>query len=211
MEQDTVDDDNIITSEAANYNPKSEFSKARVTEQALNICMAKRSKEMIKGYWNTKVTKEGMPIKTWIPDARKEFISSVKALLSLLSPEIIKGIDFDKKLNRDRLYYKTRIGELLKKEGELFDKYSYAEQAMIVENNSYKWTKTDNKYIPDVDESIVMPDARNPKMGKSIIGYWNQKVNLYWNEMLILYDKIFSELNCLIHDLDYFAEQLNWG
>jgi len=46
---------------------------------------------MKKGYYNTTVSNDGNEIKTWIPDSRKEFISSVNALKLFLAPEIYRS------------------------------------------------------------------------------------------------------------------------
>jgi hypothetical protein len=196
---DTMGEDNIVD-ESSGYSPKSQYSKPTLVMDAMRNCINKRSNEMIKGYWNTTITKDGMPIKTWVKDARKEFISSVIALKGQLEPEIKKNEIWQKWFD-----------ELTMREKMLFDKYAYNEEELIVNNNRYMWKKTGKKIMPEIDETIIIPDSKNHLNGKPVQGYWNSKVNSYWSEMLRLYDEVYSQLNCLLDKLDYFKPILRWG
>lgn len=199
-EQSSENEDINIIEENPGYNPKSEYSKPNLIMEAMRNCSSKRSNEMIKGYWNTKISKDGLPIKTWISDARKQFISSVMALKGQLDPEI-----------KREPHYKKFFEDIKIKEKELFFKYSYPEEELVMVNQRYIWRKTGNQIMPEIDEIIIMPDNKNPTVGKPNTGYWNSKVNAYWNKMLELYDGAYAELNCLIDKLDYFKPKMRWG
>ena len=205
MEENLTEDDMIIE-ESPGYTARTEYSKPILIMESMRNCSNKRSKEMVKGYWNTKVTKDGMPIRNWVPDARKEFISSVISLKSQLNPEISLG-----KPKNYRENYKMFFDNLKIKEKKLFDKYCYEKESLVLVNNRYVWRKTGEKIMPDIDEAIIIPDSRNHLIGKQAVGYWNSKVNIYYNELLKLYDEAYEKLNCLISDLDYFKPKLNWG
>lgn len=185
----------------AEYSRKSDFSKAEVVREQISLCNKTRSKEMKKGYFN--YTPDGK--KVYIPDSRKEWISSVKALMRLLTPEI-----------RQSPKIKKRIKELLKKEKDLFEEYSYIPSKKVYDKNGrIVWKKIENArpYIPEVDEEVIGDNPKKPQtlFVSRIPGLWNDKVCRYWDSLVELYDEIFSELNVLIDAKNYFKQKVNYG
>lgn len=189
-----------IISEGAEYSTKSEFSKARVVEKVILLCIEARGREMRPGYYNTKLTKDGQPIRIWIEDARKVFVGRVDALLGVLNPEIIKSSD-----------RKKEIKELLDKKKIAFSKYSYQEQVLKKgETNRMLWVSSDSTIIPEIDDVVIIVNPRRTDTATEIKGGWNLKVNSYWNELVKIYDGIFATLNILIDDLNYFKQGISW-
>ena len=189
---DKYKDEVLIEDNEATYNLKSPFLKGEVVKDHVNRCLIARSKEMRKGYFNFSVSNSGDELREYIQDTRKSFISCVAGLKSLLYPEI---------LSKDYKNIKEEIISLEKEERKLFDKYCYNEKILI--NNELKITG--DKYIPEEDEEIFVKIKSNTssKYDKRK-GVWNYKVNLYWNNMVEIYDKVFAILNKLIDELDYF-------
>src|SRR6056297_1856115 len=189
---DKYKDEVLIEDNEATYNLKSPFLKGEVVKDHVNRCLIARSKEMRKGYFNFSVSNSGDELREYIQDTRKSFISCVAGLKSLLYPEI---------LSKDYKNIKEEIISLEEEERKLFDKYCYHEKILI--NNELKITG--DKYIPEEDEEIFVKIKSNTssKYDKRK-GVWNYKVNLYWNNMVEIYDKVFAILNKLIDELDYF-------
>jgi hypothetical protein len=197
-----ADDENMI-SEGAEYSPKSEFSKARVVEDAVRKCIDARSKEMVKGYYNYKFDQRGIPLKVWIPDQREVFISSVTALRNLLAPEI--------KLPKHKAF-RTREGNIKKKIKKVFEKYCYTELKQKFIEGKINYEKTNNKYMPNKGEQIIIISiAQNNKLVvKEVIGGWDRQVDFYLDEMVKLNDRLFAALNELIDSLNYFKAQVRF-
>ena len=63
-----MEENDEIISEEAEYSAKSEFSKPKIVFNAMQKCIESRAKEMKPGYENTKLTRDGLPIRTWIED-----------------------------------------------------------------------------------------------------------------------------------------------
>ncbi|MFW6130498.1 MAG: hypothetical protein ACOC56_04865 [Atribacterota bacterium] len=190
--------------EKAEYSSKSDFSKAAVVREQISLCNSIRSKEMKAGYFN--YTEEGKKI--YVPDSRKEWISAVKALLRLLTPEI---------RHKDSKKIRKRINSILKEEEELFKKYAYYPCKKVVDKKTQKivWKKIENSqpYIPEMDEAILASHPEKPRTTQMvrIKGIWNDKVNLYWNGLVGIYDKLFAELNVLIDKKNYFKQKSSYG
>lgn len=196
--EDDLEEDEII-SEAAEYSPKSEFSKPKIVYTAMEKCITDRGKEMKAGYYNTKLTKEGAPIRQWVEDTRQVFIGSVIAVKTCLSPEI--------KLNEP---YKKLIEEYEKKKEELKKKYIYKERVQKNEGGIVMWVETNNNFIPEIDAKVIMKDVYNPSTAIEVIGGWNNHTNSYWNDSVEIYDKILATLNDLINKLNYFKMEIRF-
>lgn len=182
--------------EGAEYSPKSEFSKPRVVEDATRKCFELRAKEMKKGYFNTRFTKEGLPLKVWIEDSRKAYCSAVIGLKHLLTPEILA----------DEKYKHIKLGKLLFKYScYMYDKKVIGKKITYVRNGKY--------YMPDMDEAVyvrtIFPDG-NERLNRTE-GIWNSKVNAYWDGMVKKCDLIFDELMRVIHRLNYFKQSIRMG
>lgn len=186
-------------SEGAEYSPKSEFSKPKLCEEAVRKCIEVRSKEMKKGFWNTKLTKEGLPIKTWVEDTRQIFIGSVVALKSILSPEI----NLDKNCKKD-------MGDFEKNLKQAREDYSYEEQIIEMEGSNSIWKKSGKKYIPEIGAKVIIKDITRKNFAVQVIGGWDSKVNIYWDVIFQEYDKIFPRLNELINKLNYFKQKVSY-
>lgn len=195
------EDDDII-SEGSEYSPKSEFSKPRVVQECVQRCLVERSKEMKAGYFNFKIDQSGIPQKTWVADSREVYNSSVEALKRLLSPEI-KGHDKYKKVQE----------EIEKKIRELFEKYSYEElELKLDDRKQLVYKKTGFKYIPLKGEKVMVvelnPDGR--KIAKSLVGGWDRKVDFYLDELVKLNDQLFGAMNELIDSKNYFKSGMSF-
>jgi len=193
------DDANLAASEGRGYSDRSEFSKSRVSMESLQICFKLRATEMKKGYWNETTNKQGDKIRTWIPDARKNFISSVDGLRAILYPECLSN----KKM-------KMVIEEFEKQKKILFDKYAYEELIPGKNDKGLVLLKTGNKFIPEEDYDVPFIETvmnQGKKISK-VRGLWNQKIELYWMDMLSLYDDLFSQLNLLLSNIGYFSKKI---
>ncbi|KKK94771.1 hypothetical protein LCGC14_2679490, partial [marine sediment metagenome] len=73
--------------------------------------------------------------------------------------------------------------------------------------------QTGKYYIPDLDEAVyirkIYPDGNETLV--KMEGFWNSKVNAYWDHMVILCDKMFEELMRVIHRLNYFKGEVTYG
>lgn len=202
MDEDYEDD---IVSEGAEYSPKSDFSKAIHVSEAVKIVRENRSKEMKAGYMNSALDKQGNEVKTWVPDTRKIYVSSVDALRCLLTPERRRGKEEFKKLDKAFTEDKKKI----------WNKYAYEDfdvKKIQVDNSSasrYKIEKNKEMFLPDIDDQVKTPNIENGAI-KYEKGYWNQKVKAYWTEILELYDQYLEELNVLIDDINYFKTSINF-
>lgn len=186
----------------AEYSPKSEFSKPRVVENAVVDCYKARAKGMNAGYYNTKLTRDGNPIRVWIEDERKVFIGAVDGLFSMLIPELEEDSEFD-----------NLPKELEEAKKELFDKYCYTPIIKRTVNGKVIWVKTgEDAYIPKADQPIPINDSKYPHSDRIELmpGFWNSKVNGYWDGMVKVYDELFQELNRLIHSKNYFKQTTQW-
>ncbi len=200
-EEQVFDDkeDDKEEEEFAEYSPKSEFSKPAIVQSAVQKCLDSRSVELKEGFFNYKTDNSGNTVKTWIPDSRKVYCSAVTALAFLLSPEIRKSNGYKKKLEA--------VGE----EGDkIFDKYSYTEMKQQLEGGRIKLVPTARRYIPEYDATTIVRDVNQNNIGVRAKGGWNQLVSAYWNEMVELSDQVFSILNDLIDDLNYFKERIGF-
>ena len=184
-----ADEDENLREDDLEYTKKSEFSKAKVVEDAIRKVEECRSQEMKEGYYNYSTSPNGDMKKVYIPDSRKEFIGAIKSLISILTPEI----------ERD-----TRMQEVMKKvelmKQEIFGKYAVKR---LYENG--RGLKEGELYIPEVDEEVPVNNytlnKRKQETGSSIgfkKGIYNYNVRCYWNGLVEVYDFIFAELNKLL-------------
>ena len=162
-------------------------------------CVEARSKEMHKGFWNTKVTKDGLPIRTWNEDSRQVFIGCVIALKSILSPEILQEAD-----------YKTKLEKFEEKIKESKETYSYKEVEEQLRDGRSMWIKTGKTFIPEIGSSVIVQNSKRMKIGSPVLGGWDNKVNIYWEVVLEQYDKIFACLNQLINKKNYFKQRVSY-
>jgi hypothetical protein len=193
------DDANLAASEGRGYSDKSEFSKSRVAQESLQVCFKLRATEMKKGYWNETTNKQGDKIRTWVPDARKNFISAVDGLRSILYPECLSNNEMSKIIKQFNVD-KTK----------LFDKYAYTELTPAKNEQGLFLTKTGHKFIPEEDYEVPFIETviNQGKRVSKLKGLWNQRIELYWMEMLSLYDELFSQLNLLLSNIGYFAKKV---
>ncbi len=209
MEENDYDAESDWIDSGAEYSPKSEFSKAKICEDATRRCIELRAKEMRKGYYNTTFSKDGLPLKTWIEDSRKGYCSSVIALRQLMSPELAKDIPKKKK-------GKPQSKEVIFKDVDLnavFEKYAYKFLEPIQIDGKTNYKSTDKLYMPDMDEAVqirkIFPDGNEELI--SMPGYWNSKVNAYWDEMVRSCDKLFTKLMDVLDRLNYFKPGIRYG
>ncbi len=199
VEEILKQDDKSALLDSPEYSSKSDFSKALIVADTMKRVLECRAKEMKKGYYNTTVSNDGNEIKTWIPDSRKEFISSVIALKLFLTPEIYRSKRATK--------YIEGFGKEVEK---VFKKFCYHE--VHYDSKEYKLKETGNKFIPTIDSFIpFIYWEKGVKVKSEKKGVWNDKVQQYWDGMLSLYDKLFEELNCLLDSINYFKSQVRYG
>ncbi|MFW9927918.1 MAG: hypothetical protein ACFFD1_00840 [Candidatus Thorarchaeota archaeon] len=205
MDDDIVFDEYDEVGEIPEYSPKSDFSKAELVEQAVTKCIEKRGQEMKAGFWNTKLTKEGMPVREWKPDTRKEFIASVDALRGLLNPEVMRDENFKE--------FEIKIKEKVQ---ELFEQFAYEEMQTQVKEDGRTYggviiyVKTGKKYMPDIGSAIPIRDKNNPKLVSVVPGAWDNNINAYWDSLLGIYDRMFGKLNDLIDKNNYFKRSISF-
>ena len=183
---------------------KVEFSKPLLVMESLRICIKNRSKEMRAGYTTEKLDKFGNVYREVIPDARKEWISSVIALRNLLSPESKKDktfLDVEKEINTQK--------------NNLFNEYGYVPySSKIVINPNDQFRNKETVFFIDPKTKKFMPEPgssvevlyRNGILKKEK-GAWDSNVDLYIQGIVILYDDLFAELNDLIERLGYFKKR----
>ena len=172
--------------ETAEYSNKSDFSKAEKVAGQVERCNQIRSKEMKEGYYNT----DKLGNRVYVPDSRKEWISSVIALKNLLRPEILK---------QDVKVFKEE--DFKDKEKKLVELYG-------VEKNKIK-------VIPLLDESFPLETNKlnsskvyAGKNIKMIRGLYNSNFHRYWDAMVELDDEIYAQLNVLIDQCNYFKQEV---
>lgn len=178
------------------YDSKSEFKKPILAMEAVRACREARAKEMTKGFWNTKLDRLGNAVKFWVNDERKIYINSVIALQKFLSAEC----ETDEK-------YKEAIEELQPKIKEVFEKYAYVDYDY--DSKTGGWKKSQRRFIPQVDEELLVSSVQNPSLIVNVGGGWNSKINAYYDELVPIYDQIFEELNKLIYRLNDFGQKFS--
>jgi hypothetical protein len=169
-----------------------------------------RGKEMKSGYFNTTFSKEGLPLRHWVEDSRKAFCSSVQALKTLMMPEIlIEQNDVDKKKPKKKI---TKIFSKVKRMKELLIQYSYYTLDGKMVDGELTFVKTGDHYMPDID-AIVNVRKIFPGGSENLVpikGYWNNKIDTYWDNMVILNDELFEQLIMVVHRLNYFKSKINF-
>ncbi len=192
--EDDLDYDDI-DSEEAEYSSKSDFSKAKIVYEAMQKCIESRGKEMKAGYYNHKMTPDGMVIKTWVGDSRQIFIGTVEALRGLLSPEI-----------KNEKEYKAAVKKYYESKKTIKEKYIYKEKLPESSDERIILKETGRTFIPEIDSLVILPNLKNPELAEQVIGGWNNYINAYWDELVIIHDYIFAILNDLINHLNYFKQ-----
>jgi len=179
------------------YDPKSVYQKPLLVQEAVRACREARGKEMIKGFWNTKLDKLGNAISTWHEDERKIYINNVIALYSLLTPECRE----DEKFRKRYKFLKRKIKEIK-------EKYAYHE--FEYEPKTTGWKRSEHSYIPQIDEELMIPSPLNPKLLVNIKGGWNNKINAYYDSLVPYYDSLFRELNMVINRIQDFSQKVTY-
>ena len=199
---DEPNDDNINDSQS--YSTRSDFSKASVVSQSITTCFNLRSVEMKKGYFNFKVNpKTGEETKTWVSDSRKNFISSVDGLRSILYPECLRDISM-----------KNFLVEFDAKKKKLQERFYYKEEVVKRDSEGRLYLiKTGASFLPEEDFVII---KLRPIIGKGLQKYghkglWNLRTEIFWTEMIPLYDELFAQLNLLCDKNDYFTRKVRLG
>ena len=101
----TEEDNFLIDSENYRAGEENKFNHQVLVMKAMQKCLDLGSVEMVEGYWDTKLDKNGNAAKTYHPDTRRAFIESVKSLMMVTEP------DYSSKLTTT---YKLTIEECLK-------------------------------------------------------------------------------------------------
>lgn len=197
-EEDNEDlDYDDIDSDAAEYSSKSDFSKAKIIYEAMQKCIEARGKEMKSGYYNNKISNDGSITKIWIEDTRQVFVGTIESLRGLLSPEI-----------KNDPKYKKVIKKYYDRKNKIREHFIYTERLPELENGRITLKESKRKFMPEIGSIVIIKDIRNPSIGQQIRGGWDNQVNAYWDELIVLYDYIFAVLNDLINHMNYFKQQI---
>jgi len=193
-EDETIDNPNN-----AEYSSKSDYSKAEVVRTQVLICDKNRSQEMREGYFN--YDKLGNRIS--IPDARQEWVSSVKALFMLLTPEV------------RRHKFTERVKKFLNEEKEAIETFGVF--PIIFDGKKRIVNDKLKKIIPRLDQSFPTEVAITNKQGSIIkvsikqeIGKYNDNFHCYWETMVTIYDELYKELNNLMDVCNYFKQKVSY-
>lgn len=203
FEEEVESNDNDLNQSDEYYNPKSEFSKPLLVQEAVSTCIKKLSMEMKKGYWNEKWDANGNITREWKPDARDEAINAIKTLRALLYPEIF--------LQKEGKTFSKVDENIKKKIEELIKKCSYKDPIFSkdeVGNNIVSGYKKDNERIPYENEVVWIYTQNH---FEQIEGGWNFKREQYINELVEIYRELFGELNNLIYNLGYYKPKFAYG
>ncbi len=192
------DDYDGYIDEGAEYSPKSEFSKPALTYRAFEKCIEARAREMKKGYYNTTVTKDGLPIRSWVEDTRKVYCSAVHALRLTLASELLN----DEYFNEDNYYF-----------NDIEKNHSYFIYEACRENGKTKYKKTDKYFMPEIDTIVqvrtILPDGNETLVNTP--GYWNKYIDSYWTYMVKECDALYNDLMRVVHRLNYFKQSIRFG
>ncbi len=186
-----------IDSNGAEYSSKSDFSKAKIVYEAMQKCIEARGKEMKAGYYNNKISNDGSVLKMWVEDSRQVFIGTVESLRGLLSPEI-----------KNEQAYKKVIKDYYDRKKTIKSNYIYKEKVAKNKGGAIILEETKREFIPEIGANVIIPSIHNPRIAQQVRGGWDNNVNSYWDEIVILYDYIFAVLNDLINHLNYFKQAI---
>ncbi|NCD05873.1 MAG: hypothetical protein EOL97_07115 [Spirochaetia bacterium] len=176
------------------YSKKSDFSKALLSMTCTQKVFDLRAREMKKGYYNYKYLPDGNELKMWVPDTRKEYISSVKALNILLVPEVSNYKD-----------NAMKIAELKKQEDAIYKVFAYDE---IYLDSNGDAVRTGVSFMPENDTELLI-DTGNGYVKN--VGAWDLKLEHYWNKLVDIYDQIFEQLSIVMHSCNYFKGKIRVG
>jgi len=202
MVEEENNQEELLDLDEAEYSKKSEYSKPAVIQTQVMRCNELRSKEMVEGHTIRTFDKAGNYKVIDIPDTRQPFIGGVIALKTNLTPEILREPKIKESL--------SKIDNELK---ILFNKYKYNELELKFEDRKPILIYSGNKYIPKKGAILVNNIKRSsgkPPSENMVEGLWDNKISAYWDEMVLLYDKLFAELNVLIDINDYFKPVSGW-
>ena len=177
-----------------------EISKADLVTQAWQRAVENRSKEMRKGYFNIKTDKMGNKQRTWIPDAREQYINSVIALDILLTADYSSN-------------YKEARKNILEKADNSFKKWGwrlYTTKIVKVTERGYET----EKHIKVFTGEIVMPEPNQEtgkvsaygigSNGKTASFDWSNNYHQYMQSLVYVYDELLAEISNLLKQVKYF-------
>ena len=201
VEEKEDSEEELFDEDDAEYSRKSEYSKASVIQTQVQKCNELRSKEMSEGHTMRIVDNKGNIKVTDIPDGRLPYIGAVIALKCNLEPEINRSEEV-----------KPKIDLLEKKKKELYEKYKYKEVVVSRTQAGVELKYSGKDFMPKKGAVLISHLERNNRgINPAMIpGLWDTKINAYWDEMVLLYDEIFSLFNILIDRNEYFKEQSGW-
>lgn len=195
----------LIDLDEAEYSLKSEYSKPSVIQTQVMRCNELRSKEMVEGHTIRTFDKVGNYKVIDIPDTRQPFIGAVIALRTNLTPEILREEkEEDCKINIKAIDEKIKTA---------FEKYKYKELVLTLQDKKPVLVFSGNEYIPKKGALLTIginKGSEKPSSEDKVEGLWDNKINAYWDEMVLLYDEMFAQLNILIDLNDYFKPVSGW-
>ncbi len=190
------DEDDEIVDGSPEYSRKSDFNKPKLVEEAFRKCLELRAKEMTAGYINTTSSNDGTILRQRVEDTRQAFCNSVKALRSLLFPEIRRN----KKV-------KEKLVALNKKEKQLLNKYTYRVPIDPKSPSNLKIVFSKDSFLPQNDDVLKSYNYSYSSKGLTLEkGFWNTRINIYWNLLVKYRDKMLEQLSLLVDEANYFKQ-----
>lgn len=185
---------------------KSGFDKSSLVMIQINRVVLVRSKEMTRGYTTTKFDNNGNAMPVTIPDARKEFISSIKALKSLLAPEAED--------EKEQIFIEKEK-EIMGRLKKCYERYCYSPYILKTVGIDHFGNKDeryfedkDNKYMPSPGSTVSLPNGPVATALTPVERGWDSNIHLYIDETVSLYDELFAELNKLVKRLGYYKKKM---
>ncbi len=190
------DENDEIVDGSPEYSRKSDFNKPKLVEEAFRKCLELRAKEMTAGYTNTTSSNDGTILRQRVEDTRQAFCNSVKALRSLLFPEIRRN---------DKV--KKKLVSLNNKEKKLLEKYSYRIPIDPESSSDLKIKFSKDSFLPQNDDVLKSYNYSYSSKGLTLEkGFWNTCVNAYWNLLVKYRDRMLEQLSLLVDEANYFKQ-----
>lgn len=109
MEENKQDDDiGIIDVENYQGNKEKTYNSQQLVMEQLSLCLKNGSVEMIEGWWDEKVNKNGEYTKIYHPDSRRTFIESVKSLMMFVHRDYKDDPKANKRIEDKKIEIKLR-------------------------------------------------------------------------------------------------------
>jgi len=158
------------------------FSHQALVMRSMNKCIELGSKELIEGFYDeNQKNKKGISVVVYKEDTRRAFIEAVKTV------DMIMVCDYDDEAEKNILKLIDNLTdtkeELLKRQTTFWNELNYKDKELMLR---------ELKYPPPKD------------FFHSQLHYWN----LYIDEELETYRKVFKELTLLTRRIDFYKQEI---